>query len=144
VARHAAPYYVLEVFLNLTNHPSDHWPAAQRTQAESLAGEIVDEPFPDVLPDAGPAQVAAIGQSVLQRVVGRAPAAVLVQGEFTLTCYLVQQLQSRGIPCYAATTRRIVETAAIPGGSDKKSRFEFVQFRRYCSPFGASKQDITL
>lgn len=132
MARHAAPYYLLEVFLNLTNHTSAHWPPAQRAQAESLAGEIVDEPFPDVPPDASPAQVAAVGQRVLHRVVARAPAAVLVQGEFTLTFYLVQQLQSRGIPCFAATTRRIVETLTRPDGIvEKNSRFDFVQFRRY-------------
>jgi hypothetical protein len=132
VARRAAPYYVLEVFLNLTNHPSDRWPAAQRARAESLAGDIIDEPFPDVPPDADPAQIAAIGQGILHRVVARAPAAVLVQGEFTLTFYLVQQLQSRGIPCFAATTRRPVETLTRPEGVvEKNSPFDFVQFRRY-------------
>jgi hypothetical protein len=132
VPHHAAPYYLLGVFLNLTNHPSDHWPAAQRAQAKALGGEIVDEPFPDVPPEASPTEIAAIGQSVLQRVAARAPAAVLVQGEFTLTVYLVQQLQSRGTPCFAATTRRTVETLTLPDGSvHKNSRFDFVQFRCY-------------
>jgi hypothetical protein len=45
---------------------------------------------------------------------------------------LVNELESRGIACYAATTRRIAEVSTLPDGAvERKSRFEFVQFRRY-------------
>jgi len=120
------------VFLNLSNHRSRDWSPAQRAEAEALAGEVVDEPFPDVPPDAAPASVAALGDELLRRVAARMPDAAMVQGEFTLAFYLVAALEARGVPCYAATTRRVVESAIQPGGAtEKKSRFEFVRFRRY-------------
>ena len=101
------------VFLNLSNHPAANWPPAQRAEAEALGGQIVDEPFPAVPPDADPEDVAALGDYTLQRILARAPVAAMVQGEFTLTVYLVQALEFRGILCYAATTRRIVENAVV-------------------------------
>jgi hypothetical protein len=120
------------VFLNLSNHPAANWPPAQRAEAEALGGQIVDEPFPAVPPDADPEDVAALGDYTLQRILARAPVAAMVQGEFTLTVYLVQALEFRGILCYAATTRRIVENAVVTAGAvEKRSRFEFVRFRRY-------------
>ena len=120
------------VFLNLSNHPVAKWPPAQRAEAEALGGEIVDEPFPAVPPDADPEYAVVVGQDILQRILARAPAAAMVQGEFTLTFYLVQALEFHGIPCYAATTRRIVENAiGAAGVAEKRSRFEFVRFRRY-------------
>lgn len=127
------------VFLNLSNHPSAAWPPPQRAAAEALGGEIVDEPFPEVPPAATSEQVAALGDALLQSILPRAPQAAMVQGEFTLAFYLVQALELRGVPCYAATTRRIVETAPLSTGAiEKKSRFEFVGFRRYVRPAASS------
>lgn len=120
------------MFLNLSNHPAANWPPVQRAEAEALGGEIADESFPAVPPDADPECLASLGQDTLRRILARAPAAAMVQGEFTLTFYLVQALESHGIPCYAATTRRIVENAiGAAGVAEKRSRFEFVRFRRY-------------
>jgi hypothetical protein len=120
------------VFLNLSNHPAADWPPAQRAEAQALGGEIVDEPFPAVPPDADSEHVEVLGQNTLQRILARAPAAAMVQGEFTLTLYLVQALELQGIPCYAATTRRIVENTVVTAGTtEKRSCFEFVRFRRY-------------
>ena len=124
--------YSRVVFLNLSNHPSAGWSARQRAAAEALAGAIADELFPDVPPEAPTAQIPEFGAALVTRIAVLAPAAVMVQGEFTLAFYLVAELEARGIPCYAATTRHVTETLTLPGGAvEKTSRFEFVQFRRY-------------
>ena len=126
------------MFLNLSNHPLAGWPATQRAQAEALGGEILDEPFPDVPPEATTAQVAAMAAALAARVEALRPAAIMIQGEFTLTFCLAAMLESRGLACYAATTRRVVEM--VPGADgvlQKRSRFEFVQLRRYAFAAGA-------
>jgi hypothetical protein len=124
--------YSRGVFLNLSNHPSAGWSPLQLAEAEALGGGVVDEPFPDVAPEASTAEIGEIGADLVARIAARSPRAAMVQGEFTLAFYLVSELESRGIACYAATTRRVTETRTLPGGAaEKTSRFEFVQFRRY-------------
>jgi hypothetical protein len=120
------------VFLNLSNHPAAKWSAGQLAAAEALGGAVRDEPFPLVPPDASSDEVVKLALGLLARIESLPLQAAMVQGEFTLTFYLVAALQSRGIPCYAATTRHITESVILPGGAaEKKARFEFVQFRRY-------------
>lgn len=73
-----------------------------------------------------------MGAALAARLMNPRPAAAMVQGEFTLAFHLVRELEAQGVPCYAATTRRVAETAALADGTvEKKARFEFVQFRRY-------------
>ena len=120
------------MFLNLSNHPSAGWSPLQLAEAEALGGGVVDEPFPDVPPEADAAQIMKIGADLVTRIAAHAPSAAMVQGEFTLAFYLVSELESRGVACYAATTRRVAEAVRLPDGAvERKSRFEFVQFRRY-------------
>jgi len=120
------------MFINISNHPSGEWSARQREAAHELGGEIVDEPYPAVPPEATPEEVAQMGATLLERLISPATTAVMVQGEFTLAFLLVSGLKSRGIACYAATTRRRSEPAKLEDGTTHKvSRFDFVQFRRY-------------
>ncbi|MBX6330150.1 MAG: hypothetical protein IRY89_16465 [Pseudolabrys sp.] len=55
----------------------------------------------------------------------------LVQGEFTLTVELVRRLQSRGITCLAATSKRDVEEGSA---GRRVATFTFVRFRAYPEP----------
>jgi CRISPR-associated protein Csx16 len=120
------------MFLNVSAHPSAEWVAAQRSAAEALGGEVADQLFPEVPASASEADVAATGAGLIAEICAKSPAAVMVQGEFTLTFYLVRELQSRGIPCYAATTRRLSQVERRPDGLSRTlSLFEFVRFRRY-------------
>ena len=123
------------VFLNISNHPAAQWPDKQREAAERLGGAIVDEPFPEVPPETSSQQTADLGAKLLRKVLALGPTAAMVQGEFVLSFYLVLALEARKIPCYAATTRRVVEVATLGDGATRRvSRFEFVQFRRYHDP----------
>ena len=90
----------------------------------AIAAPVVDILFPNVPPDADEFEVEALGREVLEQVERREAVAALVQGDFTLTYFLVRELTARGIPCYAATTPRIAET-------EKVSQFRFTRFRKY-------------
>jgi len=56
---------------------------------------------------------------------------VLVQGDFGLSCRLVNYSKQKGlIPVYATTKRKVIETEK-DGKIVKKSEFKHVRFRRY-------------
>jgi len=56
---------------------------------------------------------------------------VLVQGDFGLSCRLVNYSKQKGlIPVYATTKRKVIETEK-DGKIVKISEFKHVQFRRY-------------
>ena len=117
-------------FLNISNHPSSKWGQAQWWAAGQIGLERHDIPFPEVDPtsdemDALVDQVAAAVQSFLDEGLGFV--AAMVAGEPVLTVRLVARLQSMGVDCYAATTRRV---AAEKDGV-KTSVFQFDHFRPF-------------
>lgn len=115
------------MLLNLSNHPSASWSAAQLQAATSLYGAIEDLPFPAIPPDAEALQVQQLAQEYFEQVTARRPAAVHLMGEMTFTFHLVQLLREAGIPCIASTTERIAEER----DGQKIVTFRFVQFRNY-------------
>ena len=118
------------MFINLSNHPSSKW-SAEQVEAARVYGEIVDLPFPVVDPKGDEVHVSALADEYCRKVQAMAagyPVAVHVMGEMTLTFAIVSRLQALGIPCYAATTERII--TELPEGR-KESVFRFVRFRKY-------------
>lgn len=117
-------------FVNLSNHPSACWSAAQKEAALKLAPEIGDWPFPEVPPEAEAAEIADLADKTVATLAAALPGAthVMVQGEFTLAHALVRRLQQRGLVCLAATTRREV---LEDYGAVKTTRFTFMRFREY-------------
>ncbi|RME22741.1 MAG: hypothetical protein D6798_15070, partial [Deltaproteobacteria bacterium] len=110
-------------FLNLSNHPSDRWPAEQIQAAIALdesIESIVDIPFPTVPPDADDAAIEALAQETVAQV-PHDIAAAMVMGEMCATVAIVRLLQKRGVRCVAATTHR----GRGPGD------FRFVRWRDY-------------
>lgn len=122
-------------FINLTNHPSTKWGQEQLDAARQFADEIIDVSFPNVPPAADEAEVHDIGERVLEHLNSLGSIrAVLVQGEFTLTHFLVTELHKRGTAtCVAATTdRKVVGETIAPDGTAKKDVvFTFKRFRKY-------------
>lgn len=113
-------------FINFTNHPSSAWCEEQIKEAEKY-GTIVDMPFPAVPPMSGREEVERIGMEYFDRIIRLKPQAVLCQGEFTLSVYMIRRLQEAGIIVLAACTERI----AVTKGNEKTSIFKFAQFREY-------------
>ena len=122
-------------FLNISNHPSDQWSEEQKAAARAIAPELLDISFPAVPPEADTAQIEEMADRLIASlhsmdmgVPWEFAKAAMVQGEFTLAVALVRRLQQCGIPCYAATTQRVVETDSE---GRKVSTFRFVRFRAY-------------
>ena len=122
------------MFLNLSNHPSALWSAAQ-LKAASAYGPVQDLPFPAVPPEWDIGRVCAFADALFEQVLAMNPAAVLCQGEMTLTYQLVKRLCAAGIPALCACSERVTEEIPLPDGATKKtSRFEFRSFRPYAAP----------
>ena len=119
------------MLINLSNHPSAKWLPNQLSAAHNLFGEIVDLPFPAILPDANESDILNIAHDYLQQVQTIAlpsEAVVHIMGEMTLTYALVNLLKAAGYRCVASTTVREVYEEQ-PG--KKTVIFQFVRFRDY-------------
>lgn len=119
------------IFLNHTNHNSEFWTVKQRKEAEKY-GKIVEFPFPPIPPEAGSNDVKSLAEKNAAKIADLKPKAVLCQGEFTYTYYMVQLLQKMGIIVLAACSCRNTREWKDDDGSIKKEAvFDFVQFREY-------------
>jgi len=118
------------IFINLSNHPSQDWTEPQRRAAEALGHPIHDIPFPDVPADADEGEIDRMAAELSERIQAMKPAAVLVQGEFTLAFAIVCRLEAAGIPCYAAATPRLAEKRPDEDDATVR-RFRFTRLRRY-------------
>lgn len=118
------------MFLNISNHVSSKWSSEQLAAAKELGGEVRDIPFPAVPPTATTAEVHQMADELIYyEMAGMAiPPVVMVQGEMTLTHYLVSELKARDWCVVAACSER--NTIENPDGT-KTVRFQFVQFREY-------------
>ena len=123
--------YDSELFINLTNHPSDKWSDEQRKAALAY-GMILDFPFPVVDANADEKDIELQAQALVDKIAAYKPAAVCCQGEMTLTFAVVSRLKEMGIPVVAATsTRETVEEIASDGTTRKSVAFRFCRFRSY-------------
>lgn len=120
------------VFVNFSNHPSGLWSEKQTAAALEYGEEIVDITFPMVTAEAGPEEIAELGDQYIEQILATAAAAVMCQGEFSLSYYVVSRLEKRGIVCVAACSKRNVKEKTLEDGRTiKETEFEFVQFREY-------------
>ncbi len=126
------------MLINLSNHETSRWGAAQKLAAERLFGEVCDLPFPVIDPFADLDQISALAasfvqkcQSLLSCATATATAtdhAIHVMGEMTFVHQFVKQATAAGLRCVASTTERIAVDK--PDGT-KVAEFRFVGFREY-------------
>jgi hypothetical protein len=114
------------VLVNFSNHPSSKWDKDQMEAAEQY-GRVVDIAFPVVDENDDEEKIKKIGDEYLEEIMQYAPAAVMLQGEFTLSYYVIKELRKRNITVLAACTKR--ET--YMDGDMKISIFKFKRFRAY-------------
>jgi len=133
------------MFVNLSNHPCysfeeidgcvvkvQKWEFPQY-QAASVYGEVVDLTFPDIPPIWTTEEVEMLAVEYLIQLKEIKENAtddmfvVHLSGEIIFCFLLAQMLQNEGIVVVAATTIRIAEEK----NGEKKSKFEFCQFRPY-------------
>lgn len=118
------------VFINCSNHPSEKWSDGQK-EAALKYGKITDIPFPPVSPGASEKEVDETAKELCKRIRTFRPAAVMCQGEYTLTYAVISKLRRAGIRVVAACTERQVVEEVIDGRTEKKSVFKFMGFREF-------------
>lgn len=132
------------MLINLTNHPMQQWQEAQ-LQAASCWGEVVDMAFPMVSPDSTMEELEALSVEYVDRIATLNPAAVLCQGEWIMTYMMVSLLLQRGIPVYAACSRRIAREEFLEDGTKQKiAVYKFECFRKFRLPKGMMFSENTL
>ncbi len=115
------------MLLNLSNHPSASWPAAQLTAAGGTS-QVCDLPFPQVDPDGDEAYIEQLVNDYYNKIINiQGVTAVHIMGEMTFCYKLITKLKAHNIRCLASTTKR--ETVEENGV--KISKFNFVRFREY-------------
>ena len=120
-----------KVFINCSNHPSETWCAEQKKAAEEY-GRIVDIRFPEVDPGWTNAQVNAEAERICGEIDQYDAAAVMCQGEFTLTYAVISRLKEKGTTVLAACSRRRTEeTINAEGSTQKKAIYSFEGFREF-------------
>ena len=122
------------MLINLSNHPSGQWHANQKAAAIETFGDIIDLPFPQILPRANTNEIETLANAyfkkcagILDKYTGQANA-VHVMGELTFSFTLVGLLQKQKIRCIASTSDRVVQTTK---NGEKIVKFNFVMFREY-------------
>ncbi len=121
------------MFINFSNHSSERWDETQCNEAHKY-GEIVDIPFPRVLPDGDEDYIERLADESVNAIlnVNASPKAVLVQGEYNLTYAVVRRLLKKGIRVVSACTDRDVIVKKNPSGETMtESKFIFTRFRDY-------------
>lgn len=119
------------MFINFTNHPSEKWSAEQLADAAKY-GEIMDIPFPTVDVYLTKPQIQKMAAQYADDIAKLSPAAVLCQGEMTLTYAVVSLLKAKGITVLCACTEReVTQLLTVGGDTVKKSVFTFACFREY-------------
>ncbi len=115
------------MLLNLSNHPSAHWPPTQMNEAVKQYGSVQDLAFPQINPNANTDEIEQLAEEYETKIRKLNPSTVHLMGEMTFTFKLVNRLKAIGIPCIASTTERIAEEE----NGAKTSVFKFVRFRAY-------------
>lgn len=120
-------------FVNYSNHVSSRW-AESQLEAARAYGDVIDIPFAQVDPAATKADVDALAEAEVQKILEAKPSVVMVQGEMTLVYNVVRRLENEGIKCVAACTRRRTDEEMqklAAAGLTKEGMFEFMGFREY-------------
>lgn len=118
------------MFINFSNHPSSLWGEKQKIEAEKY-GPIEDVPFPQVSASMGSEEVQELAKEYAARILEKKPDCVLCQGEFCVSWHVVDALKKAGVRVVAACSERIAKEVYGEHGTEKRSVFQFVQFREY-------------
>lgn len=120
------------MLINLSNHHTATWSAAQRRAAAAVYGRYVDLPFPEIPPEADTVAIEALARTYVAQCLALLPPsavglhAVHAMGEATFVHAVVQGLHRAGVRCIASTTQR----SEVPEGT-AQAAFQFVRFRAY-------------
>lgn len=125
----------MKIFINYSNHPTSKWSEDQLNAAKEMADRVVDEPFPQINPEATEFDVVDLAKSEINRLFqtysGYDEFVIHIAGEMTFVTYFVSQINkwwAANAICITSTTKRdVVENE----DGSKTVKFGFVRFRQY-------------
>jgi hypothetical protein len=125
----------MKLFINYSNHPTSKWGEDQLNAAKEMADRVVDEPFPQINPEATEFDVVDLAKSEINRFFqtysGYEELVIHIAGEMTFVAYFVSQINkwwAANAICITSTTKRdVVENE----DGSKIVKFKFVRFRQY-------------
>jgi hypothetical protein len=119
------------MFINLSNHPTTKWEAAQINAVPKKYGSIVDLAFPNIPPKMNADDVASLAKEYfgkISQLVGTdTDNAIHLMGETVFVYILATLLLKSGFDVMASTTERIVSYE----NNSKISIFHFIRFRQF-------------
>ena len=121
------------MLINLSNHPSDRWDESQKKAAKDF-GEIIDIPFPEVSPLYDENDILNLANEYVSMIkqIATLGDSVMVQGEFSLTYSLINELKKAGYRTISACSeRKSRDYKGADGQTVRESVFTFVRFREY-------------
>ena len=115
------------------------WGEKQKTEAEkygliaSVSSNVAERslPFPAVSAHADRKAVQDLAEHYAAMILEKQPECVMCQGEFCLSYHVIERLKKAGVRVVAACSERVVEEVYGKTGTEKKSVFQFIQFREY-------------
>lgn len=119
--------YQSKLLINVSNHPNNKWPDAQKEAALVYGDTTIDIDFPKLTVDSDRTQIAtAILNEIQSEIIKhKALTTVHIMGEMVMTYQLVNELKKRGIPCISSFSERISKEV---GDNKKTSEFNFEYF----------------
>lgn len=119
------------MFINLSNHSSNHWSKFQRESAETY-GEVIDIPFPSVSVWISDEKLDELVLEYFNKICKYPNAIVMVQGEFVFTFRLITLLKKAGYCVVAAQSeRKTIEFVDDDHCTHRRSVFSFARFLEY-------------
>lgn len=118
------------MFINFSNHPCAQWSKKQIKEAEKY-GKITDIEFPKITPETSEKQIEELSAEYAQKIINMKPAAVMCQGEYSLTFSVVLKLLYANILVVCACTEKCDICTHDGTGTKTESLFSFVKFRKY-------------
>jgi hypothetical protein len=125
----------MKLFINYSNHPTSKWSEGQLNAAKEMADRVVDEPFPQINPEATEFDIVDLVKSEINRLFqtysGYDEFVIHIAGEMTFVAYFVSQINkwwAANAICITSTTKRDVMENS---DGSKTVKFGFVRFRQY-------------
>jgi hypothetical protein len=115
------------MLINFSNHPSVNWSEKQLSESKAKYLEVIDIPFPIIPPSFFESQITDIVQKYVKNILDSKSKAVHIMGELNFVFKCVNLLKMNCITCMASAAEKNV----IEANGNKRSTFNFIQFREY-------------
>ena len=116
------------IFINLSNHPSNKWSINQINESLKY-GNIIDMSFPSIDPIND--NINELVDKYYKEIININPSAIMLQGEMVFTYRLVSKLKEANFLVLASCSIRETKEIVKDNETIKTAVFNFVKYREY-------------